>query len=421
MGEAHTVDIACPAAQKTPPLEDRETFLAAYHQVRAQTEAQAAPLGTEDQTVQSMTEASPTKWHRAHTNWFFETFILTPFAHYTSPLGHLFNSYYEQVARPFPRHQRGLLSRPTCRDITTQRRQIDEAMTRFILRSPQSSWAEAAPRVRLGLHHEQQHQELILTDIKHAMFQNPLKPKVYPGEIAAAPPPKPLSWLEIDGGLYPIGAHGDQFAFDNEGPRHEVHLSPFRLASRLVTNGEYLEFIEDGGYERCELWLADGWTTSRPWQAPLYWRQGQQGWCHYTLHGEAPLDPHGPVCHVSYYEALAYATWAGARLAREAEWEVATQHMTEAHTPAYVPLMTAATPAYGTLWEWTMSPYTPYPGFTPWAPPFGEYNGKFMCNQYVLRGAACTTPAGHSRTTYRNFFFPEARWQFSGIRLAADL
>ena len=386
-------------------LDDRDAFLERYRGVRAETEARAAPLCPEDQTVQSMPEASPTKWHRAHTNWFFETFLLKPFSAYTTPMSHLFNSYYEQIARPFPRHQRGLLSRPTCADVAAERSRVDDAMTCFIQKSSQKIWDAAVSRVLLGLHHEQQHQELILTDIKHALSYNPLKPKIFPQKKPKVQPPKPLLWHDVQEGFYEIGARGEEFAFDNEKPFHNVYLTPFRFASRLVTNREFLGFMEDGGYERSEFWLTDGLAYG--WKAPLYWRRTQDTdrWDTFTLHGEHPLDLDAPVCHVSYYEASAYAAWAGARLLREAEWEVAARQQRM---------------DFGHLWEWTLSPYTPYPGFTPWESPLGEYNGKFMCNQYVLRGGAHTTPAGHCRPTYRNFFYPQARWQFSGIRLGSD-
>ncbi|MEJ0043316.1 MAG: ergothioneine biosynthesis protein EgtB [Rhizomicrobium sp.] len=386
------------------------TMLADYAAVRRHSEALAAPLSAEDQGLQSMPDASPTKWHLAHTTWFFETVVLGKFDPHHRPFdpayAYLFNSYYEGLGPRHPRPQRGLLSRPTLEDILEYRLHVDEAMARLI----EAHAAEVAPLLTLGLHHEQQHQELILTDIKHAFSLNPLLPA-----YAAAPPPaataSPAGWIAHRGGVVAIGHDGHGFAFDNEAPRHEVLLRPFRIASRPVSNGEYLEFIADGGYRRPEFWLSDGWALVQRdhLNAPLYWLGDGTGWREFTLHGPLALDPHAPLTHVSFYEAAAYAAWAGSRLPTEFEWEAA---------------LAAAPPrqtGQGAVWEWTRSSYDPYPGYRPFEGEVAEYNGKFMIGQMVLRGGSAATPPGHIRPSYRNFFPPSARWQFSGIRLAGDL
>jgi ergothioneine biosynthesis protein EgtB len=432
------------ASRSTAPPSGvpRPAWVARYLDVRGTTRDLARPLGPEDQTVQSMPDASPTKWHLAHTTWFFETFLLIPFAPDYRPFdpryGYLFNSYYEAVGPRHPRPQRGMLTRPTVKDVGRYRDHVDAAMTRLIETADESVWTKARPLVELGLNHEQQHQELILTDIKHAFSLNPLRPAYaapVPRESAPAPAP---SWIDFPGGVFPIGHLGDGFAFDNEGPRHDVLLRPFRIASRLATNGEYLAFMDDGGYRRHEFWLYDGWARVQEegWEAPLYWLREEGGWQVHTLSGTRALDAEEPVCHVSLYEAAAFAAWAGKRLALEAEWEIAASECAGIaasanflDTGSLHPLP-AASPAgprgrhpaqmFGDVWEWTQSAYAPYPGFRPAPGAVGEYNGKFMCNQFVLRGGSCVTPAGHVRASYRNFFAPHCRWQFSGIRLAED-
>jgi ergothioneine biosynthesis protein EgtB len=396
-----------------PDVAERLAALDEYRRVRQWTTALAEPLTPEDQVVQPMPDASPTKWHLAHATWFFETFLLLPFAAdyrcYHPLFGTLFNSYYEAAGPRHPRPERGHLSRPTVAETMRYRDAVDRAMETLMAAAP--DWRRIDPLLRLGLHHEQQHQELILTDIKYTLFCNPLRPAY--GATAAAPQAlAPHSgWAEFPGGIVAIGHASEGFAFDNEGPRHEVLLRPFRLATRPVTSGEYLEFMADGGYREPRHWLSDGWAAVQQhgWQAPLYWEQTAGGaWHAFTLSGMQRLDPAAPVSHVSFYEAAAYAAWAGKRLPTEAEWEAA------AVSPG-----TAG--GFGQVWEWTASPYVPYPGYRPAAGAIGEYNGKFMVNQMVLRGGSCATPAGHIRPTYRNFFYPSARWQFSGLRLAEDM
>lgn len=405
-----------------------------YRAVRATTLRLAAPLSAEDQCIQSMADASPTKWHLAHTTWFFEAVILSEFVSAHRPIDprfhYLFNSYYEALGPRHPRPQRGLLTRPALAEVLAYRAHVDEAMTALLARRPESDQERLTALVELGLNHEQQHQELILTDIKHALAANPLLPAYVPARPAAVRPAPARRWVEFAGGLVAIGHEGASFAFDNETPRHQALLRPFRLAARPVTCGEYLEFIADGGYRRPEFWLSDGWARvgAEGWQAPLYWAEGDGRWTMFTLMGERPVDPAEPVAHVSLYEAAAFAEWAGARLPTEFEWEAAaaTQpvvgHLLDPARPH--PLPAAGTDGleqlYGDVWEWTRSSYDPYPGFRPMGGAVAEYNGKFMVGQLVLRGGSCVTPVGHVRPTYRNFFPPAARWQFSGIRLAAD-
>jgi ergothioneine biosynthesis protein EgtB len=435
---AHLVD-----PQLEPASNLRGLFLAKRHL----SEALAAPLSPEDQVVQSMPDASPTKWHLAHTTWFFETFLLTPFLPgyqvYDDRFNYLFNSYYEAIGRRHPRDRRGLLTRPTATEVLYYRAHIDAAMLDLLLNVESDGNGPAASLIRLGIEHERQHQELLLTDILHAFAQNPLQP-AYSGRAVGArssAPAAPLAWCTFPGGMAEIGAVEGGFAFDNETPRHLVLLSPFRLATRPVTNGDWCAFIADDGYRRPELWLADGWAAVQQggWTAPLYWqRDTDRSWRTMTLRGPQPVDADAPVCHVSYYEADAYARWAGKRLPSEAEWETAASELQPtgntlgsgrlrpvAVTPDTVEAGSETDPhslqqMFGDVWEWTASAYVAYPGFR--APPgaVGEYNGKFMCNQLVLRGGSCVTPDGHIRASYRNFFYPHQRWQFSGVRLAED-
>ena len=407
---------------------------AAYSQVRATTERLAAPLSAEDQTVQSMADVSPTKWHRAHVTWFFETFVLGPhcptYRPYDDAFAYIFNSYYEALGQRHPRSERGLISRPGVAEIARYRSFVDAAMNDLLL-------SQFEPRVHelitLGLHHEQQHQELLLMDIKHVLSRNPMRPAYAPPEGAVQmdrPAPPKAGWIEHDGGVTEIGHTGRGFGFDNEFPRHPEYLSPFGLADRPVTCGEWLSFMEDGGYSRPEFWLSDGWSVvmAQDWQAPLYWfrdADNPQDWQQFTLTGVRPVDPDEPVCHVSYYEADAFAHWTGKRLPTEAEWEtVATLEAQGGNflgREAPHPRPAVDTNALlGEVWEWTSSSYTPYPGFRAAPGAVGEYNGKFMVSQYVLRGGCCATPPGHVRPTYRNFFPPGARWAFSGLRLAQD-
>jgi ergothioneine biosynthesis protein EgtB len=402
-----------------------------YRQVRSTTLALVEPLSDEDAMVQSMPDASPAKWHLAHTAWFFETFILAGVSGYRAfdpSYRLLFNSYYKALGGHPVRAQRGTFSRPSMEVVLQYREHVDEAMARLLDRHPAPETLEL---VELGLHHEQQHQELILTDILHAFWTQPLRP-------AYAPPPgrepqreaAPLRWIEHAGGRIECGAPEHGFAFDNERPRHSVLLAPFRLASRLATNAEYRAFIEDGGYQRPELWLSDGWDTvlREGWRAPLYWEQRDGGWREFGLRGMQELEPAAPVAHLSYFEADAFARWSLARLPLEGEWEAAAcgaaigGNLLEQRALMALPAGEACEEAqlFGDLWEWTASAYLAYPGFHPSAGAVGEYNGKFMCNQFVLRGGSFATPASHIRASYRNFFPPHARWQFMGVRLAKD-
>lgn len=415
-------------------------LLSQYRTVRALTETLASPLSPEDQVVQSMPDVSPTKWHRAHVTWFFETFVLVPdiagYGLFDPSYCYLFNSYYETVGQRQPRPERGMITRPGVAEVARFRRHVDDAMTELLDHGDDELLARVADRVVLGLHHEQQHQELLLMDIKHVLSRNPFDP-VY---LTAAPPSSNVPtraqrWTHFDGGLVEIGYAGRGFAFDNECPRHTVVLNPFVLADRLVTAGEWKAFIDDDGYRRPELWLSDGWTTvqAQRWEAPLYWRHDGDDWSVFTLHGRRHLTDAEPVVHVSHYEADAFANWAGARLPTEHEWEhAAASCPVDGHflpersldTGALHPTSAGAEPGlqqlYGDVWEWTRSAYLPYPRFAPAPGAIGEYNGKFMSNQMVLRGGACVTPTGHIRATYRNFFPPAARWMFGGVRLAAD-
>jgi ergothioneine biosynthesis protein EgtB len=406
-----------------------------YRSVRRQTESLCSPLATEDYVVQSMPDVSPTKWHLAHTTWFFETFLLSPHAAGYKPFdphfAYLFNSYYVTVGDRHCRQNRGLLSRPTVAEVYAYRQHVDAAMLRFLSDLSGSQLREIEPIIEIGLHHEQQHQELMLTDIKHVFWVNPLRP-AYQKEPAVEPVElPPMRWVDFEEGLRWVGHDGAGFAFDNESPRHRAFLESFKIGSRLVTNGEFKRFIDDGGYQRAELWLSLGWATAQQqeWHAPLYWINDNGQWLNHTAYGLRPLRDEEPVCHVSYFEADAYARWAGARLPSEFEWEVASQsapiegNFVESgryHPRALSRSGEVISQMFGDVWEWTRGAYLPYPGYQPPAGALGEYNGKFMCNQFVLRGGSCATPRSHIRPTYRNFFPPDARWQFSGFRLARD-
>ena len=405
-----------------------------YAETRANSLALTEPLSAEDQQVQSMPDASPTKWHLAHTSWFFETFLLAPalpgYEPFDPHYGFLFNSYYEAVGPRWSRPERGLLSRPSLDEVRAYRGHVDAAMDRLMASAPADRWDEIAELIELGINHEQQHQELILMDIKHVLSLNPLSPVYAPAPAAPVGGGAPIQWLLYEGGLVEIGHDGQGFAFDNEGPRHRVWLEPFVLASRLSTCAEYRAFIEDGGYARPELWLSEGWAAVQreAWRAPLYWRENDDGFSLFTLHGERALDPDEPVAHLSFFEADAFARWSGRRLPTEAEWEVASATAAKpVSSDAPAPFnpgpalpISGLQQMSGDLWQWTASPYVPYPRYHPAAGAIGEYNGKFMSGQMVLRGGCAATPAGHTRPTYRNFFPPASRWAFSGVRLADD-
>lgn len=400
-----------------------------YATVRKETERLCRPLAVDDYGVQPMPDASPPKWHLAHTTWFFETFLLKPFDGGYTPFDDafefLFNSYYNGVGEQYPRLKRGLLSRPTVERVFDYRAHVDAAMQSLLASEDEM----LRSRTVLGINHEQQHQELIVTDIKYNLGTNPLRP-AYDAELGDGPSDaRPASFLSIPGGLVEIGARGEAFVFDNETPRHKVWLPEFALADRLVTCGEYLAFMRDGGYRDPSLWLSEGWTVAqrRGWKAPLYWYQQDGEWFEYRLGGSVPVDLNTPVCHVSFFEADAFARWSGARLPTEAEWETAaSSHEVAGNFSDSGRLHPMSSPdsgmtqLFGDVWEWTASAYGPYPGFKPLPGTLGEYNGKFMANQIVLRGGSCATPPGHVRASYRNFFYAPDRWQFSGIRLAKD-
>jgi ergothioneine biosynthesis protein EgtB len=382
-----------------------------------------------------MADVSPAKWHLAHTSWFFETFLLVPmqkqYRCFNPAFDHLFNSYYLTHSQPYSRPARGLLSRPTVTEIYQYRAAVDEAMTGLINGAGDKQWQTIEAWTVLGLNHEQQHQELMLADLKHVFAQNPLRPRYR--ELASPPAHSAVepSWMPVDEGIYETGNDGGGFGFDNENPRHKVLLPAFALASRAVTNAEYLEFIDDGGYSDPALWLSDGWATRQAnnWFAPLYWERRDSEWWQMTLGGMRPLDANAPVCHVSQYETAAYASWAGKRLPTEFEWEAAVADLpvqgnlrdSDFLQPAAASNHTGLQQCYGDVWEWTASAYAPYPGYRVPEGTIGEYNGKFMSSQQVLRGGSCVTPADHIRSSYRNFFYPKDRWQFTGIRLAKDL
>ncbi len=432
-----------------------------YRHTRNTTRALAAPLSDADATAQSMTDASPAKWHLAHTTWFFETMVLKAaapeYAEFHPQFGYLFNSYYNSIGDRHARPQRGLLTRPTLNEVLTYREHVDNAMDAMLSRLGADATAQShhkaerpannthpegvpspellAKLIELGCHHEQQHQELLLTDLLHLFAQNPMRPAYQPVTQApsSANTPGQLDYLRFEGGLATLGHDGHDFAFDCETPAHTVYLQPFRLANRLITNAEWQDFVADGGYRNPLLWLSDGWACAQQsqWHAPAYWQHSDEhGWQTMTLTGMQPLDPAAPVCHVSLYEADAFARWAGARLPTEAEWETVARRLplqgNFAGSGQLRPLPAVASAAdhpeqmFGDVWEWTASAFSPYPGFQPEAGAVGEYNGKFMSGQYVLRGGSCVTPDHHTRATYRNFFPPSARWQFTGVRLAMD-
>ncbi|MGB0721462.1 MAG: ergothioneine biosynthesis protein EgtB [Gammaproteobacteria bacterium] len=416
---------------QTAPAPGREALVQAYRQVRAFSETICAPLATDDYQIQSIVETSPPKWHIAHITWFFETFVLPRFRPDYRPFhpqfAYLFNSYYETVGSMHPRPKRGLLSRPTVEQVYAYRAHVDAAMEDLMGSVPDNQWDELVFRVTLGLNHEQQHQELLFMDIKHNLSVNPMKPAYREDLVVPGGQTRPMAWIERPGGIREIGASGEGFAFDNETPRHRVLTRDHRLADRLVTNGEFLEFMEDGGYDDPALWLADGWYLIRRegWRNPLYWERTDDGWKQFTLGGQRPLNPHEPVCHLSFYEADAYARWVGKRLPLEDELETVLADKPVQGNFAGMDLLHPA-PAgeggqwFGDLWAWTATPYGPYPGFKPLEGSMGEYNGKFMSNQMVLKGGCCATPEGHARASYRNFFYPHDRWAFTGLRLAED-
>ena len=419
----------------TMPTERAQSrsLLSRYVDVRRATERLCAPLCTEDYVVSSMPDVSPTKWHLAHTSWFFETFALAPhLSDYVTPnpkYAFLFNSYYVQAGERHCRAQRGLVTRPTVAEVYAYRAHVDAHMQQLISRIDSDPTHPAAAVVELGLHHEQQHQELLVTDIKHVFWTNPMRP-VYRESARMVTSPTVQGWTTIDAGVYDIGYRGDDFHFDNEGPSHREYVQHVELANRLATNGEYAEFIADGGYRRPELWLSRGWATVQEfsWRAPLYWERRDNAWEEFTLAGTAPIDLHAPVTHVSYFEADAFARWAGARLPTEAEWEVVARDapLTGRFADAFLFHPGADNRGgmqqlFGDAWQWTQSAYLAYPGYRASDGALGEYNGKWMSDQWVLRGASCATPASHARATYRNFFPSDARWQFTAIRLAKDI
>jgi ergothioneine biosynthesis protein EgtB len=416
-------------------ISSKDTILDEYINVRAFTEKLCEPLETEDYLIQTMPDISPTKWHLAHTTWFWETFILSKLSKdYKSPnelYDYLFNSYYVQVGKRWSRPDRGLLSRPTVKEVYRYRKIVDEQMIDLIQNLTQTEFEEIIVTLNIGLNHEQQHQELMLTDIKNVFAFNPLYPVYSSTDKEVNNLDSSFNWITYEGGLVEVGYKGEQFYFDNEQPVHKVFLKPYKVANKLVTNKEFIDFIEDGGYSNTPLWLSEGSAAveTNKWKAPLYWNKEGDKWFHYTLNGYKEVNPAEPVCHVSFYEAEAYAHWADSRLITEFEWEHASENQAvdgnfvdnELYHPIPAGNDNGLKQMYGDVWEWTRSDYAPYPGYK--VPPgaIGEYNGKFMSGQYVLRGGSCATSKNHIRNTYRNFFPPSSRWQFMGIRLAKDL
>ncbi|HET6400830.1 MAG TPA: ergothioneine biosynthesis protein EgtB [Candidatus Kapabacteria bacterium] len=422
---------------------ERDELPRRYDEVRRTTQWICAPLTIEDCVIQSAMECSPVKWQLAHTTWFFETFVLLPhdptYREFHPTFSYLFNSYYNAVGTRTPRDMRGLMSRPTLAEVWDYREHVDRAMNAFLKHASENAIEQANSIIVLGLNHEQQHQELIITDVKTILAMNPLRP-VYRAREITSTPVAPWNWIAFDEGIYEVGASGTEFYFDNEGPRHRQYIESYELADRLVTNGEYKEFISDGAYQNPAIWLSDGWAKvlEEKWQAPKYWEEQDGEWWAMTLQGFRPVEDSEPVTHISHYEADAFATWSGARLPTEFEWELAARDVpTEGNfleEGNFHPVVqtsvcdsargsqtkVCATQMFGDTWEWTRSAYLPYPGYKAAEGAIGEYNGKFMSNQIVLRGGSCVTPRDHIRATYRNFFPPESRWQFSGIRLARD-
>ena len=411
----------------------KEHIINRFNEVRQFTHHLVEPLEIEDFVIQPMENASPAKWHLAHTSWFFETFVLAKYQPGFESLhpqyAYFFNSYYLQTGVPFTRAKRGMLSRPTVKQVFEYREYVDAKVVEFINRCNEEIWKEASKVMEIGLHHEQQHQELILTDLKYLLAQNPLLPIYKEKPVPEVNDPGAIIWASFPEGIVEIGNKGDEFTYDNEHPVHRTFVQDFELADRLVTNREYLEFMNDGGYAKSEFWLDEGWNKvqGEGWQAPLYWFKRNNEWMQFTLSGARPVADHEPVTHISYFEADAFARWKGCRLPTEQEWEHACSNLpakgnfVDDDVMHPVPVQGAGSglkQMYGDVWEWTQSSYSPYPGYAPLPGALGEYNGKFMANQYVLRGGSCATSKSHIRKTYRNFFHSNARWQFSGIRLA---
>jgi ergothioneine biosynthesis protein EgtB len=420
---------------------DAAALSARFKAVRTRFETLAAPFSAEDLCVQTMPDVSPGKWHLAHVTWFWETFLLQASAPdydvFDERFSYLFNSYYETVGERHARPERGFLTRPSLDEVLAYRRHVDVAVEAWLAQASSDQLRDVLEIILTGFAHEEQHQELFLTDIKHVLSRNSFPETAFPDGARALTPAAPRrpdpNWVSFDGGLHRFGYGGPDFAFDHEGPEHDAVLTPFALASRPVTNAEYLAFMEDGGYQRPEFWLSDGWAVINDEQrsAPFYWRRGEAGWREFTLHGLEPLDPSAPVCHLDFYEADAFAAWSGFRLPEEREWELAAraydperaswadpQRRLHPQAPAEDGPLAGL---FGQVWEWTRSAYSPYPGYRAPAGAIGEYNGKFMCGQFVLRGGSALTPPGHMRATYRNFFPPGARWQMTGVRLARDI
>lgn len=413
---------------------EKQHLIDRFTEVRNESTRLVEPLETEDFVIQAMANTSPTKWHLAHTSWFFEIFVLEKaidsYKSMHPQYAYLFNSYYLQTGKPHTRSKRGLLSRPTVRKIFEYREYINKKIRGYLEKAGEEELAEFGPVIEIGIHHEQQHQELMLTDLKYLFYQNPLYPSYIDMELPESEAPGELNWTGFEEGIYEIGNKSGEFTYDNERPRHRRFLEAFEVTERLITNGEYLEFMRDGGYKRSELWLDQGWAVinAKDWKAPLYWIEKDGEWRQFTLSGLREVDPNEPVTHLSYYEADAFARWADARLPTEAEWEVIAGDLPRegnfmeegSYHPRPLPNTGAkgCKQVYGDVWEWTQSAYESYPGYKPLPGALGEYNGKFMCGQYVLRGGSCATSKTHIRNTYRNFFHPDARWQFNGIRLA---